>query len=888
MSRIHGFLHRLRVLVDPDGYAAEVEREIRFHLDRQAAINKGVSLDDVEAAALAQRQFGNVTYVREEVRRMSGIEWIDRLRQNFSYAARGLRRSPGFTAAVVITLALGLGVNAAMFTFLDRVFVKPPAGIVKPNEVRRLYSSLSRPKEPNGRMVVERLWYVQVREIMQHMDSGVTLGLFESGSDSVAVKVGETTTPALKTVANSDYFRVLGVRPKLGRLFDSTENDIANPAPVAVITDAMWKRVFAGDPNVIGKTFTVKYRPISVIGVLPEKFTGTDLTRTDYWMPLGNAGSGTVRGKPWYDSYQGDFAVVTRFANAETERKFLQVASQVAGPVKIAFFGDSVAEIRSGPIQQSLGPAKRGTEVTIATRLAGVAFIVLLITLANVSNLLLVRATVRQREIAVRRALGVSKARLFEQLVSESLLLALLGGAVAILLAIWVGAALRNVLLPDVHWPTGVLDLRVVAFAGAAAVLTGIIVGAVPAIHAFRPDLIASLRGGDKSGSYRRSATRTGLLVAQAALSVVLLVGSGLFVQSLRKVRDIDVGFELYRTSIVRVAADTGSLMASMQEAMPALLERIARIPNVEGVAAASAGPMLGASYGEMHLPGHDSLPEVFGVRGAAKNDVTPGYFRTVGQRIIAGREFLPGDPPSLIVSADMARAYWPGESALGKCVILGKLTDPCVPVIGVVEGTHGYGIVKDDNRSAQLYTNGKETPRLVLRIAAGKEAEASPLIAAEVKRLVPRAQTVRVQPEIDVFDSELRPWRLGATLFTAMGILALIVAAVGVYSVIAYATTQRTTEMGIRIALGARLADIARLIVGDGLRTVAIGIALGIVLAIAAGKLVASLLYGISPRDPFILAGAGAALAVIGIVACVVPAWRAAQVDPVTALRSD
>lgn len=889
MSAIHGLLHRLRVLVDPEGYAREVEREIRFHLDREAMHKRSVGLEEQEAEDAARRQFGNVTYVREEVRRMTGLGWLDRLRQNVSYAVRGLKQSPGFTIAVVVTLGLGLGVNAAMFTFLDRVFVKTPAGVANPSEVKRLYTGLVRKDEPNGRLYSSHVWYAQVREIRRAVDSTTRIGLFWEESDSVPVTVGDMTVAAQFAPVNADYFRALGVRPQLGRIFDANEDLISTRAPVAVISDAMWRRVFKGDPHVIGSTFRIKYDRITVIGVAPKDFTGIDLSRCDFWVPLNNIGvaGGSIGRVPWYDTYQGGFNAVMRFPDAGSESRFLDVASRVAAGTKVAYFGDSTAELRTGPIHASLGPRKGEKEAEIAIRLGGVAFIILVITLANVSNLLLVRTTRRAREISIRRALGVSRARLFEQLVTESVLLAAIGGIVSVVLSVWAGAALRALLLPRVRWASGVLDGRLMGFALAAALLTGIIVGLVPAIHAWRPDLVSSLRAAGKGGSYRRSHLRNALLVVQAALSVVLLVGSGLFLRSLRNVQAIDLGFDYSATHVVTIFADTGSLEKESVEMMPALLQRAALIPGVEGVAAGYGGPMMGRSFGALILPGHDSLPIVFGRRGASRKPVTPGYFRTVGQRIVQGRDFQPGDAPSIIVEEAMAKGYWPSQSPLGKCLILGKASDPCLPVIGVVANTHSYDIVNDEP-VATFYTNIGETPSLILRFAPDRLNELAPLISAEVKRLMPRAVWVRTWSLERYFENDFRPWRLGATLFTAMGVLALIVAAVGVYSVIAYATGQRTNEMGIRVALGARMADITALVIGDGLRTVLIGIVFGVALAAGAGKLVASLLYGISPRDPVIILSSALILAVIGIAACVIPAIRAARVDPVSALRAD
>lgn len=886
MSAIRGLLHRVRVLFDPEGYGREVEREIRFHLDREAMHKSGTGLDAREAEAAARRQFGNVTYLREEVRRMSGMDWIDRVRQNVGYGIRGLRRSPGFTAAVVVTLGLGLGVNVAMFTFLDRVFMKAPAGVENPKEVRRLYASLVRPDEPGGRVALPALWYTQARAI-RRADSSLVFGLFRNRNDSVVVKVGQSTFTMRQGSADADYFRVLGVRPQLGRLFDRTENDIANPAPVAIISHAMWQRAFGADPQVVGSRFFIKYRPVVVIGVAPEGFAGIDLDRTDYWVPLSGARSGIIAGLPWYETYRGQFTAVARFTDADMEQRFLQLGSRVAASVHPVMLEGSVDHLIAAPLQASLGPAARGKEVAISMRLGGVALMILLITLANVSNLLLVRATRRDREIAVRRALGVSRGRLFEQLATESVLLATMGCAVAILLAVWVGSALRGLLLPEVHWATGVLDWRVTTFAGGAAVLIGLAVGLVPAIDMWKPDLVSSLRAGRNQGSYRASKLRAGLLVAQAALSVVLLVGSGLFVRSLQNVRGIDIGLDLRRVNFLEVIADTGSVYRDVRDAQDAIVQKLKTIPGVDAVTTVSGIPMMSGRFRDVTLPGLDSAPPVFGKRFAATRGVAPGYFQVVGQRIVAGREFIKGDPPSVIVSRELAASYWPGQSPLGKCIMVGGKNAPCLPVIGVAVMTNLSTIVGDE-KLGQLYLNSDTLPSILLRVAPERRAQVAASVSAEVKRLVPRAAIARMQSLEEYLEPQLRPWRLGATLFTAMGVLALIVAAVGVYSVMAYATSQRKNEMGIRIALGAKLGDITRLVVGEGLRTVAIGIVLGVGLALAAGKLVASLLYGISPHDPVILASAAVGLALIGIAACLIPAVRAARVNPVSALRAD
>jgi putative ABC transport system permease protein len=886
---IRGWLHRMRVLIAPASYAREVESEIRFHLEIEAMQARGDSASDIEAMWTARRRFGNVTGVREEVRRMSGIEWIDRVRQDVGYALRGLRQSPGFTAAVVITLGLGLGVNAAMFTFLDKVFVRPPAGVVRPNEVRRLYSAYVRPKEPNGRLYAPQLFYGQVRAIERASDSSVAIGMFTSGwPDSISIRVDANLIPVRRTLANTTYFRTLGVQPFLGRLFDANEDRIDAALPVAIISYALWQRAFNKDAKAVGSTIRIKDRVVTIIGVTPEGFAGIDLDRSDLWMPLGNSDTHSPDGRtPWYETYGGGFAAIARLPARAAEDRFIQIATRVAPGVTVKFWGDSTAEVRAGPLLAALGPAQRGKEISIALRLGAVALIVLIIAIANVSNLQLVRATRREREIAVRRALGVSRWRLFEQLFTESVLLALLGGFVSILLAIWAGAALRLLLLPQVNWSTGTVDYRTAAFAAAAALVVGCIVGLVPAIHAWRPDLMNVIKSGNKNAAYRKSRLRSALLASQSALSVVLLVGAGLFVRSLRNVQAIGLGFDVDRTMTVTALSDRGSIESAMDAAMPAIIKRLSSIDGVEAVAAASTAPMTGQTYAGIFLPGHDSLALIEGSVPAYVT-ITPGYFKAVGQRLLAGRDFRSADGRNIIVGESVARAYWPGEPAVGKCVVLGARNGPCIPVVGVVADVHGMRVL-DDRQGGRYYQNGPAPKSVVvLRADPRRSATIARLATAEIQAMVPQAEFVRVRTMSDILEPEFRPWRLGATLFTAMGLLALAVAAVGVYSVIAYAMSQRTSEMGIRIALGARLADIARLVIGDGLRTVAAGIVVGVVAAMMLSKFVASLLYGISPRDPVVLVAAAVILALIGLGASIIPAIRAARVDPVTALRTD
>jgi predicted permease len=512
-----------------------------------------------------------------------------------------------------------------------------------------------------------------------------------------------------------------------------------------------------------------------------------------------------------------------------------------------------------------------------------------------------VRATRRRREIAVRCALGVSRLRLCEQLLTESVLLAALGGAAAVAFSYWAATALRRLLLPNVQWADGAVDLRLLAFVGAAALVVGVLAGLAPAFQATRPNLSSSLKAGARESAYQRSTLRTLLLVAQAALSVVLLVGSGLFVRSLNNVRALDLGYDVDRAVFVRPLFGASSPpRAEIAAAIPSVVERLAVAPGVEAIAYAGSLPMNGISFGQISLPDRDSLPKLGDQRVPWFNAVSPGFLRAMGVKLLAGREFAPADrrgaPGVLVVSQSMARVYWPGENPLGKCVNLGQRGTACSIVVGVAADVHRMDVVEAPAQQApmQYYVPSDQasefnSPRyIIVRIRSQHIGAFSRVAAQELKRAFPTMTRPHVLAMSQLLEPDFRPWRLGAILFTAFGALALVVAAIGVYSVVAYAVTQRIHEMGVRIALGARLIDIIGLVTTESFKVVAIGVALGILVALALGRLVASLLYGLSPRDPVVMAAAALVLCAIGITASLIPAWRASRVDPATALRAD
>ena len=893
MGLLHAIAHRLRVLALGERYARDQEREIRFHLELDAMTANGAA-PDAELEAL--RRFGNVTYYREEARAMTPLRWLDRVRHDAVHTLRTLRMTPGFTATVVLTLALGFGVNAAMFSMLDALFLRMPDGIVAPRELRRLYVQVHRPDEPAGTYTYEGVEYPQFRAIIAANPGAAIAGA--THVDSVGVQIDKAFVSAWQSEVTASYFSVLGVRPRIGRFFVADEDHIERPAYVAVIGDRLWHSTFNGSASVIGQRILINRRPFTIIGVAPANFRGADLEAADLWVPF-NTHVGTFVGvaAPWYETYDSHIGILLRETDPTAERAFLGRAENAFRSVELPRFEhDPAAKLLPGSIIGALGPKKLSNEIVVARRVSATALAVLLIACANVVNLLLLRAAKRKREIAVRRALGSSQGRLLEQALVESVTLSLGGGSIALLFAFWAGIALRRLLMPGMNWSTPVIDTRTAAFILALSLLVGVLSGLTPALQAMRPNLIDALRAGSRDLAYRPSRLRAALLVVQTALCVVLLVGAGLFLQSLHNVQSIRLGYDIDHVATIAPVFAEGPFAHAedRKRELPIIAAQLARVPGVELVSYSAVQPLWGAMFQDVFLPDRDSVPHLGDQRTPPYNAVDTAFFRTSGIRVVAGRGFTAADGPTapgvVIVNQTMARVYWPGQSAIGKCLILNERSNPCATVVGIVADTHVRDFIEEP---MMVYfrpiAQAKGAPSaIVVRVRDG--AIGAVRLAAEraIRTRLPVADGVDAELLSAVVAPQLRPWRLGASLFTAFGVLALLVAGIGVYSVVAYGVSQRTSEMGIRIALGAQTRDILGLIVGEGARVVAVGVALGVGVALAAGKVVSSLLYGVGAHDPAVLLVAAGGLAAMGVLACMIPALRAAWTDPATALRAE
>lgn len=885
---------------------ADVDAEMRFHLEARAEelVASGLSTEAARARALAD--FGDLASVRAELvaidarlaERRTRAEWWDGVQVDLRHVMRGLARSPGFTVMVAATLALGIGANAVVFSLLDRLFLRVPSGVERAAGLRLLRDTQTNPRSP--RVFTRGVFnYPEFLDVSNVAPAGVTLAAYTDDQVRLGGAIGSASTTATYVVG--DYFGVLGVRPAVGRFFAPDEQRPAGLTPVAVLSHRLWVKRFASRRDVLGDTLQIGAHRFVVIGIAPEGFTGLALDAAELWLPYNTIDEwGGWFGRPadWYEN-----------RNTFSLHVVSRLPPDVAGPDLAALATRALAADadRNGSggraslsaLQGAPDPEFHEAEFSISRRLAGVAAIILLIACANVTNLLLIRALSRQRETAVRLALGVSRLRLAGQFVLEAVALALIGGAAALLLTWWAGSLLRHLLLPDVQWSGGAVGARVLLFAVGTTLVSGVAAGLVPALQARRPRLTDALKSGARAGRLARSRTRTALLIVQAALSVVLLAGAGLFVQSLRRVRAIDLGYDSDRLLFASAAPleDDTAQASRIPRLLPDVAARLAHLSGVERVAISTLAPMRGFSIVKVFTQGSDSAVTGGPFGMPTLSAVSPGYLTTVGIRLLSGRGFRASDragaEPVMVVNRTMADLFWPGGNALGSCVMLEKPGTPCRRIVGIAADAHVGSVIEDP--APAYYLPLAQAPAPFARpgaIVLRARPEDVPAVSAAVSRELargfgfPAAPTVRGMSA--ALEHQYRQWQVGAWLFTAAGLLALLVAAVGVYSTIACVVSQRRHEIGVRLALGARGSHVARVVIAGGVGIVVAGVAIGVVAALALGKLVASLLYGVTPHDPAVLASVAVLLVLVAIAACLAPAWRAAHVDPMRSLRSE
>ncbi|HEY2852754.1 MAG TPA: ADOP family duplicated permease [Gemmatimonadaceae bacterium] len=822
------------------------------------------------------------------------------------YAVRRLRLAPALSVTIVVTLALGIGANAAVFSLADKLFLEPPPAVSHPENLRRIYT---RSNWSVGEVteIHDEIGYPQFTAIASALNGRAQVTAYTK-PDSIVVGDEQSRTTARGAYVDTAFFRALGVHIARGRSFAADEGSFANPGMVAVISHSYWQNHFGGDPKIIGMKALFDRRWYTIIGVTQSGFRGPDLNRTDVWLPLASPFGDPTR--PWYQSWRNGrrVRVIARVAPGTTDAQ-LAAISTVAfrnGEFEHVQLHPDTATVIPGPILESLGPSiGQRTEVAIMLRLIGVALALLLVACANVANLLLATAVKRQREIGVRLALGVTHARLLSQLLVESLTLSLLAGAASVLVGVWCSALLARLILPDVTLPIG-LDGRTVAFTVTIAVVTGVLAGLAPALQARRTDVTTALRGSARLPRSSTARLRELLVVAQTALSLMLVVGAGLFARSLSDLKSIDVGYDVdrlvwgtvffYDAQRHSVDRDGESHAAELRAGLENAVTRLQHVPGVERVALSTSAPMAG--YAMVRLFTDTGAVPRLDNRDPALMSTTPEYFATTGIELRRGRFFNDADdlgaPPVVIVNETAAKAYWPNRDAVGQCLHLPTRDAPCLRVIGVAKDSHLMKVLEEP--TAQLFVPVAQRRAgylsrasfLVVRARPGDVARVADAMRLTLYTTFPTAEPPYVRTTASLLEPQLRPWTLGAMLFAAFAVLASIVAGVGVYSAVAYAVSERTRELGIRVALGAASHGLVALVVGTGVRVVVVGILVGIALVLLTGRLVAAMLYATSPHDPLVMMVASVALVVIAVLASALPAWRASRTDPMIALRAE
>ncbi|MEQ9398873.1 MAG: ADOP family duplicated permease [Longimicrobiales bacterium] len=901
---IRRLLHLVALRGHPD---EEVDEEIAFHFAETVRALQAEGMDEPSARREARRRFGNVAAYRRALRdidggpiQRKGGDVMDVILGNLRFAVRSMKRAPGFAAAVVVILALGIGANAVMFGVVDRLLLSPPQHVAEPDDVRHVY--LQR-EIFNGTRPVGRTLTWPDYEDLQAVDAFSRVAAYTS-PQATTLGRGDAAQRVQTVAASWSLFPLLGVTPRTGRFYYEAE-DALGADPVAVLSEEFWIRNFGADPDVIGRRIDLGEGSYEVVGVAPAGFTGAELAPVDIWLPIARSQELESGGTGWYDGEHNRNWWWLRVAVRLDEGTDASVAADQATAAHRAGRDALIREDRydeGATLTLASVIAARGpdpsAEAQVARWLAGVSLIVLLIACFNVANLLLARAARWRREVAVRMALGISRGRLLGQLLTESLVLAGLGAAAALLLARWGGSAIHSILLPNVAFTDAGLSGRLVVFLAAAAVLTAGLAGLLPALQASRSEVADALRAGGRGVSRGSGRTRTLLLVAQAALSVVLLIGAGLFVTSLRNARTADLGFDPEQVVVVRLEWSESLDTETRHQEFQDLRTRVERLPGVESAALTYSIPFYSSiGVGTPRVPGRDSIPS-HPSGGPYANKVDAAYFRTMDLQILQGRGFEAADeaagaPPVMILTESLAEAVWPDGGAVGQCMVFGDDDDAsCTTVVGVVENFHRQDLVEPDPHFQFFFNfphpSFRGPAQAMMVRTVGPPAEGLEAIRREISSASALVRFPVVQPMTDNIEPQMRSWLLGASMFTVFGVLALIVAALGLYSVLAFDVATRRVELGIRSALGAGSRRLVGMVARRAVLLVGVGVTLGVGAALAGASHVAPLLHETSPRSPVVYLGVVAVLFAVAVVAGLVPAWRVTRVDPREALQAE
>ncbi|HWG57602.1 MAG TPA: ABC transporter permease [Candidatus Acidoferrales bacterium] len=863
---------------------AELDEELASHLRmaEQERAERGASPD--EAAAAARRELGNATLVREAARDQWGWRWLEDFARDLRFSARALRKSPGFALAIVATLALGIGANVSMLNVVRMLLFRTPPRVSQPQEIVRL-EAMDRSGQ-SGPDTANYQGYLRLAEHMQLLNIAAQGYPFATDFGR-----GAGAREVERNYVSRNYFDVLGTKLLMGRSFSAEEETRTHGDSVAILGYDFWQQQLAGDRKILGREVEIGGRPHTIIGIAPRGFNGMDPDRIDVWLPLGDSGAFNSTGSWWLQ-------VIGRPVHNATR----QQAASEATSVFLHGGGDSKETIHATPYSATeAGPRlKQDSGDQVALWLSGVAFLVFLIACANVANLFFVRAIQRRQEMAVRLQLGATRWRLLRQFLTESLVLSAIGGAAALLLAYWARPLVQAFLLPPHFYMGDFLKAGTLLLTGGFAVLAGIASGLWPAWRASRPELALALKSGGRA-LHERSTIRSVLLVGQVALTLLLSIGAALFVRSLRSVHGIQLGFDADHV-LVAIASTSGYKPADVSAAYQQMLRRARFVPGVKQAALVAYPPFY--SYGLSSYWNAASGSSPARDIEAAVNSVSPGYFAAIGMKILQGRDFLPSDrsgaPLVAIVDQSFAKEAAGNSNPVGRCVSI-KSGGDCIEIVGVVPDERRYFLFDDipgasppntvyrplGQTASDDYLSSFAAGGLVMR-TTGKPSTIERIAGEALAGVALGGRYVEVHPMMEKIDEQTLPWRMGASMFTLFGTLALALAAIGIYGLLAFLVRYRTAEIGLRLALGAMPGNILAMVVRRGMLLVGTGILIGTAAAIGLARLMKSLLYGVAPTDVASYAIAAAVVAAAGLLACWIPARRAMRVDPVSAMRCE
>ncbi len=878
---------RLRSIFHKNQAELDLSEELQFHLQNQIEEYVAQGMNRKEARHAAFRSLGGIEQAKEECRDARKVNVIDNFLQDLHFGLRILRRSPGFSILAILCLTLGIGANAAVFSWIEGILFRPYPAVT--HQERLVAVGGTSRGEPRG----NPLSWPDFQDLQRSCTLCETL--LVSKITGTTLSIGDRAERTTGSIVSANYFDAIGVHPILGRGFLPGEDTGQSAHPVAVISYQLWKGRFQGDPRIVGKTQRLNGVVHTIVGVAPKGFYGTFVGwGMNFWVPASmedvfESGGYKLedRGARWIESY-------ARLKPGVSLQQAQQEVGAISGRLEAEYPTTNRGRgIKLWPLWQTPFNNAGTLLPTLEIMMAVVAF-VLLIACANVGNLLLVRSCARRHEMSVRLAVGAGRARLWKQLLTEGLVLSLFGATGGLLLAYWC-RHLLVLLFParggvQMHLP-GELDWRVLALSAGVCLLTTVLLGVVPAMQTSKIDLAHSLKmeAAGVVGGGGRAWVRSGLVLVQVSLSFILLVGAGLLMQSLLKIRTASPGFTtrgVQYTAIDLVSAGYDRVRA--QTFQDALLERVKALPGVESAAFARMTPLTYVSSSEAPIavdgyePPPDESPSV------EYNEVGPDYFVTMGIPLVTGREFSRADDekaaPVAVVNETMASRYWKGQSPLGRRL---QMKGRSLQVVGVAKDSK-YSSVRENPQPfffVPLRQNSLRGSGLHIRTPLAPDVMGA-AIAREVRALDSNLAPYEVITMQEQLDRSTSAQMVAVKLVGVLGGLALLLAAIGLYGVMSYAVSQSTRELGLRMALGAGASNLLRLVMSRGLVLTGGGVVLGAAVALALTRLLGNLLYKVSPRDPVAFGSALALMMIVSLAACFLPAWRATRTDPSRALR--